>query len=134
MIHARGHTASHRRPCHERPLECDSVREVDTGASTSGEAPLGAAAEAVGKACRELLAALIEADGGRMFLVAASADDIHIHLAGTCAGCPGSSHTTSRVLAPTLERVLPKAKLRVTTGWTVPAGAVRLEPLNPIEP
>ncbi len=102
---------------------------VDSEAATAeGEAPLTAAGEAVAKACREVLAALIEADGGRMFLVAASADDIHIHLAGTCAGCPGSAHTTSRVLAPTLERVVPKAKVRVTTGWIVPAGALRLEP------
>jgi Fe-S cluster biogenesis protein NfuA len=92
---------------------------------------LSSAGEAVAKACRDVLAALVEADGGRMFLVAATAEDIHIHLAGACAGCPGSSQTTSRVLAPTLERVLPKAKLRVTTGWIVPAGALRLEPSSP---
>ena len=90
--------------------------------------PLTASGEAVVKACREVLAALIEADGGRMFLVSATTDDIHIHLAGTCAGCPGSAHTASRVLAPTLDRAVPKAKLRVTTGWQVPAGALRLVP------
>jgi Fe-S cluster biogenesis protein NfuA len=90
--------------------------------------PLTAAGESVVRVCREVLAALIEADGGRMFLVSASVDDIHIHLAGTCAGCPGSAQTTSRILAPTLERALPKAKLRVTTGWVVPSGALRLEP------
>jgi Fe-S cluster biogenesis protein NfuA len=90
---------------------------------------LSAAGESVARVCREVLAALIEADGGRMFLVAATPEDIHIHLAGTCAGCPGSAHTASRILAPTLERSLPKAKLRVTTGWNVPAGALRLEPL-----
>lgn len=75
-----------------------------------------------------MLAALIEADGGRLFFVSATAEDIHLHLAGTCAGCPGSALTTSRILAPTLERVLPKAKLRVTTGWILPAGAVRISP------
>ena len=91
--------------------------------------PLTATGETVAKVCREVLAALIEADGGRMFLVSATAEDIHLHLAGTCAGCPGSAHTTGRILAPTLARSLPKAKLRVTTGWIVPPGAVRLEPL-----
>jgi Fe-S cluster biogenesis protein NfuA len=90
--------------------------------------PLTVAGEAVAKVCREVLAALVEADGGRMFLVSATSEDIHIHLAGTCAGCPGSSQTASRVLAPTLERVVPKAKLRVTTGWLVPSGALRLHP------
>ena len=100
--------------------------------SNAGSPSLSAAGEAVAKACREVLAALIEADGGRMFLVTASAEDIHIHLAGTCAGCPGSAQTTTRILAPTLERVLPKAKLRVTTGWIVPGGAIRLEPTNPV--
>jgi len=111
---------------------CDSLPTVEHLAerSSTAGAPLNAAGEAVAKACREVLAALIEADGGRMFLVSASADDIHIHLAGTCAGCPGSAQTTSRILAPTLERVVPKAKLRVTTGWIVPVGALRLEPLN----
>jgi len=98
---------------------------------SAGSKPLTAAGETVAKACRDVLAALIEADGGRMFLVSATPEDIHIHLAGTCAGCPGSAQTTSRILAPTLERVLPKAKLRVTTGWTVPTGALRLEPSSP---
>jgi Fe-S cluster biogenesis protein NfuA len=102
----------------EQPSEPSQVARV----------PLTPAGEAVAKACREVLAALVEADGGRIFLVTASADDIHIHLAGTCAGCPGAALTTSNILAPTLERVVPKAKLRVTTGWSVPSGALRLEP------
>ena len=102
--------------------------EQPSPTSNDSNAPLTATGEVVAKACREVLAALIEADGGRLFLVTASAEDIHIHLAGTCAGCPGAAITTSHVLAPTLERVVPKAKLRVTTGWTVPTGALRLEP------
>ncbi len=108
----------------------DIVAPVEQPSETSkgSDFPLTATAEVVVKTCREVLAALIEADGGRMFLVAASAEDIHIHLAGTCAGCPGSALTASQILAPTLERVLPKAKLRVTTGWIVPVGALRLEP------
>jgi Fe-S cluster biogenesis protein NfuA len=73
--------------------------------------------------CRDVLAALIEADGGRMFLVSATVEDIHIHLAGTCAGCPGSTQTQTRILAPILESIVPKAKLRVTTGWIIPIGA-----------
>ena len=74
--------------------------------------------------CKDVLAPLVEADGGRMYLVSASFDDIHIHLSGTCAGCPGSSYTASHVLAPVFERALPKAKLYVTTGWIIPPGAL----------
>jgi Fe-S cluster biogenesis protein NfuA len=79
------------------------------------------------KICREVLAPLIEADGGEMYLVAVSGEDIHIHLAGTCAGCPGSSFTAQSIVGPVLGKVAPKSKLRLTTGWRVPPEAERLE-------
>ena len=63
-----------------------------------------------------------------MFSISATVEDIRIHLGGTCAGCPGSSHTSAKILAPLLERVAPKAKLRVTTGWMVPEGALPMKP------
>jgi Fe-S cluster biogenesis protein NfuA len=84
-------------------------------------------ADLVLKACREQLAALVHADGGEIYVVAASQDDVHIHLAGTCAGCPGATMTRDRLFAPALSAVLPKAQLRVTTGWRVPNGAKRVE-------
>ncbi len=105
----------------------DQPSESPNGPSAS----LSPTGEAVAKACREVLAALIEADGGRMFLVAATNEDVHIHLAGTCSGCPGAELTTSQIVAPALERVVPKAKVRVTTGWILPAGALRMEPAAP---
>lgn len=61
-----------------------------------------------------------------MYLVTATAEDIHIHLAGTCAGCPGATMTRDRLLEPTLHTVAPKASLRVTTGWRVPEGARKI--------
>ncbi len=76
--------------------------------------------------CREVLAPLIEADGGEMYLVAITGEDVHIHLAGTCAGCPGSSLTAQSVVGPALLRVAPKSTLRLTTGWRVPVGADRI--------
>jgi Fe-S cluster biogenesis protein NfuA len=83
--------------------------------------------DGVVKMCRDVLAPLIEADGGQMFLVAIAGEDIHIHLAGTCAGCPGSSFTAKSIVGPALAKLAPKAKLRLTTGWTVPSGAERIE-------
>jgi Fe-S cluster biogenesis protein NfuA len=79
------------------------------------------------KICREVLAPLIEADGGEMYLVTISGEDVHIHLSGTCAGCPGSSFTAQSIVGPALSKVAPKAKLRLTTGWRVPAEAERME-------
>jgi Fe-S cluster biogenesis protein NfuA len=79
------------------------------------------------KLCREVLAPLVESDGGEVYLVQSSPEDLHIHLAGTCAGCPGSALTRDRVLGPALLAVAPKAKLRVTTGVRVPEGAQRVE-------
>ena len=78
------------------------------------------------KTCREQLAPLVHADGGEIYLVAASQDDVHIHLSGTCAGCPGAMMTRDRLLQPAVESVLPKAQLRVTTGWRVPDGAQKI--------
>lgn len=80
------------------------------------------------KACHDLLAPLIEADGGSIYVVSATAEDIHIHLAGTCAGCPGASMTRERLVEPALAAVAPKATLKVTTGWRVPDGAKKIDP------
>jgi Fe-S cluster biogenesis protein NfuA len=98
---------------------------VESSSSQNG-ALLAVTRESVLKMCREVLAPLIEADGGEMYLVAVSADDIHIHLAGTCAGCPGSSLTAQAIVGPALLRVAPKSKLLLTTGWRIPDGADRI--------
>ncbi len=93
--------------------------------SPSGS-PFAANRESVLELCREVLAPLIEADGGEMYLVAITAEDIHIHLAGTCAGCPGSSFTAQSIVGPALLKLAPKSKLLLTTGWRVPSGADRI--------
>ncbi len=83
--------------------------------------------EPVLKACRDMLAPLIRADGGEIYLVSATSEDIHIHLAGTCAGCPGATMTRDRLIEPALHAVAPKANVRVTTGWRVPEGARKID-------
>jgi Fe-S cluster biogenesis protein NfuA len=88
--------------------------------------PVEVPIEANLKTVLEVLAPLVEADGGEMYLVLANAEDVHIHLAGTCAGCPGSSFTRDRIFAPAIVAALPKAKLRITTGVRIPDGARRV--------
>ncbi len=78
------------------------------------------------KALSELAVPLVKADGGELYLVSIAGDDVHVHLAGTCAGCPGATITRERLLEPTVHGVSPKASVKVTTGWRVPDGAKRL--------
>jgi Fe-S cluster biogenesis protein NfuA len=76
--------------------------------------------------CEEVLAPLVQADGGELWLVAADADRISLHLAGTCAGCPGAGLTTREIIEPALRAVLPSVRVTVTSGIVVPEGARRV--------
>jgi Fe-S cluster biogenesis protein NfuA len=61
-----------------------------------------------------------------MYIVKVEGDEVHIHLAGSCAGCPGSSMTRDEIIAPVLRTAIPKLRLTVTTGWRVPEGASKV--------
>jgi Fe-S cluster biogenesis protein NfuA len=82
--------------------------------------------EEIAKICREILAPLIRTDGGEMYLVRFEGNDLHLHLSGKCAGCPGVSLTGDKVILPALRAAAPKLRLIVTTGVTVPDGAEKL--------
>jgi Fe-S cluster biogenesis protein NfuA len=79
------------------------------------------------KALAEFVVDLVRADGGEIYLVSATAEDVHLHLTGTCAGCPGATMTRERLLEPAVHGAAPKANVKVTTGWRVPEGARRVE-------
>lgn len=76
--------------------------------------------------CREILSPLVKTDGGEMYLVKIEGEDVYIHLAGTCAGCPGASITGDKVILPALRTAAPKVRVFVTTGVKVPEGAEKL--------
>jgi Fe-S cluster biogenesis protein NfuA len=78
------------------------------------------------KICREIIGPLVRTDGGEMYLVAFDGDDVHIHLAGTCAGCPGASITGDKVILPALRTAAPKLRVVLTTGIKVPEGAEKV--------
>lgn len=82
--------------------------------------------EEVCEICRADVLPLVDADGGSLFVVAATAEEIHIHLAGTCAGCPGASLTREQLIVPALALVARHIPVRVTTGYRIPAGATRV--------
>jgi Fe-S cluster biogenesis protein NfuA len=89
-----------------------------TDVQTAGTAAAASDAGVVGsvtKALSEFVAALVRADGGELYLT------------GTCAGCPGATMTRERLLEPAVHGAAPKARVTVTTGWTVPDGARKVE-------
>ncbi len=75
------------------------------------------------KVCREVLAPLIRADGGELYVVAVEADHLTLHLSGMCSGCPGALLTTRGVIEPAVHAVAPTARVVVTNGVRVPEGA-----------
>jgi Fe-S cluster biogenesis protein NfuA len=86
-----------------------------------------AAKDQILKMCRDVLAPMVRADGGEMYVVSLETDEIHIHLAGTCAGCPGASLTRDSVFEPALASIAPKLALKLTTGWRIPTGAQKID-------
>jgi Fe-S cluster biogenesis protein NfuA len=75
------------------------------------------------KVCREVIAPLVRADGGELYVVAVEPDHLTLHLAGTCAGCPGAVLTTRGVIEPAVHAVAPSARVVVSNGARVPEGA-----------
>ncbi|MGK4007097.1 NifU family protein [Sorangium sp. So ce1036] len=75
------------------------------------------------KVCREVIAPLIRADGGELYIVAVEPDHLTLHLAGSCSGCPGAMLTARAVIEPAVLAVAPSARVVVTNGMRVPDGA-----------
>jgi len=84
-------------------------------------------ADEVERICKEILQPMVKADGGDLYLVNVTTEDVHIHLSGACAGCPGAQMTRDRMMEPLIVHAAPKAKLTLTTGFRVPEGARKIE-------
>ena len=103
-----------------------AAKDTTTEASPASKRGEDAQAKALA-VLTDVLAPLVRADGGEMYLVKITGDDVHIHLAGACSGCPGSALTRDKVLAPILAGALsPKARVVLTTGVRVPEGATKI--------
>jgi len=75
------------------------------------------------KVCTDIIAPLVHADGGELFIVAIEEASISLHLAGKCAGCPGATLTTACIIEPAIHAVAPLVRVVVTAGFQVPEGA-----------
>jgi len=85
-----------------------------------------AARDEIVRVVREILAPMIQADGGELYLVSADEGAVSLHLAGRFSGCPGNTLARRRVLEPLIAAAAPGAHLTVTSGPLVPKGAQRV--------
>lgn len=72
---------------------------------------------------KEVLAPLVQADGGELYLVSVDDAGVSLHLAGRFSGCPGNTLARRRVLEPLIASAVPGAYVTMTTGPLVPQGA-----------
>jgi Fe-S cluster biogenesis protein NfuA len=82
--------------------------------------------DALLRVVRDVIAPLIQADQGSLYLVSASDDAVSLHLAGRYAGCPGNTLARRRVIEPLLLAAAPNAQIIVMSGALIPPGAERL--------
>lgn len=87
---------------------------------------MGQRQDAIERVVREVIAPLVRADGGELFLVQATDTSVSLHLSGRFAGCPGNTLATRRVITPAIQAVAPDAEVTVTSGVLVPSGAIAL--------
>jgi Fe-S cluster biogenesis protein NfuA len=73
--------------------------------------------------CAEILAPIVRADGGELFIVSIERDCVTLHLAGKCAGCPGSNLTSASIIEPAIHAVAPGIRVVVSSGFQIPPGA-----------
>lgn len=88
---------------------------------------MSASRDALVRVVRDLLAPLIRADGGEVYIVRVDDDGIALHLAGRYAGCPGNTVARRRVIEPALRAVSPSAEVVITSGVLVPDSAQRID-------
>jgi Fe-S cluster biogenesis protein NfuA len=79
--------------------------------------------EQIERICREVVGPLVKTDGGELHIVRFEGDDVHIHLSGACAGCPGAALTGNGIILAALRSAAPKVRLILTTGVRVPPHA-----------
>jgi Fe-S cluster biogenesis protein NfuA len=76
---------------------------------------------------REIVAPMVRADGGDVYLVTAGDRSLALHLSGRFSGCPGNTLLRRRIIEPLLAARFPGLELEMTSGPRIPPGAERIE-------
>ena len=87
---------------------------------------MAAAKDEIVRVAREVLAPLVQADGGDLYLVSVEETGVSLHVTGRFSGCAGNTLVRRRVFEPPLVAVAPGITLTLTSGPLIPAGAARL--------
>lgn len=82
--------------------------------------------EKILKVIKEVVAPMVHVDGGELYVVSANDNDVALHLVGRFAGCPGNQVAARRVIEPAIAAVAPRARVQVSWGYLVPAGATKI--------
>jgi len=87
---------------------------------------MAVAKDEIVRVVREVIAPLIQADGGDLYLVSVEDTGVSLHVTGRFSGCPGNTLARRRVIEPTLATVAPGISVILTSGPLIPAGAARV--------
>jgi len=82
----------------------------------------------IDRVIREVVAPLVRADGGKLYLVHAGPEEVALHLSGRFSGCPGNTLAIRRVIEPAILAIAPRARIVVTAGALVPPGSSLVAP------
>ena len=75
---------------------------------------------------RDILAPLIRADGGEMYLTEDEPQRLRVHLAGKFSGCPGTALAAKHFVNRALSTADESLEVSVTSGPIIPPNAERL--------
>lgn len=87
---------------------------------------MAAAKDEIVRVAREVLAPLVQADGGDLYLVSVEETGVSLHVTGRFSGCAGNTLVRRRMFEPPLSAVAPGIRLTLTSGPLIPVGAARL--------
>jgi len=91
-----------------------------------GRRPSGEPADEIDRVLSEIVAPLIRADGGELWIVSRDDTQLVLHLGGRYSGCPGNTLARRRIIEPAIQSVAPRLQVTVTSGTLVPPGASRV--------
>ena len=84
---------------------------------------MAAAKDEIVRVAREVLAPLVQADGGDLYLVSVEETGVSLHVTGRFSGCAGNTLVRRQVFEPPLAAVAPGITLTLTSGPLIPVGA-----------
>ena len=89
---------------------------------------MGPAKDEIVRVAREVLAPLVQADGGDLYLVSVAETGVSLHVTGRFAGCPGNTLVRRRLFEAPFASVAPGIIVTLTSGPLIPVGAALLQP------